>query len=996
MNENKNTTKNIFPIIGVGASAGGLVAIEQFFSGMPSTEINMAFIFLQHLDPDHKSILTDLIQRYTKMQVFEIEDRMEIKESCAYILPPNRDVSLSNNVLKLSEPTLPRGHRMPIDFFFRSMALDQRDRAICIILSGTGSDGTLGIRAIKAEGGLVIVQDPESADFDGMPRSAIKTGLVDYILPSSEMPTQLITFVSTVFGKNLSIVFPDIANIEHALKKIFVLIRAQTHHDFSLYKRNTILRRIERRMALNHIESIDEYVNYLKEKPSEIEVLFLDLLIGVTNFFRDKEIFYLLEEKIIPTIFANRPANTAIRVWVPGCSTGEEAYSIAILLQEQMDKLKKNFTIQIFATDIDNRAIEVARSGTYTSNITADVSIERLTRFFVNEENSSTHIDRNYRINKNIRNMLIFSEQDIIKDPPFSKIDIISCRNLLIYMGHELQKQIIPMFHYALNPDGILVLGTSETVGEFTNLFNIIDRKLKIYQRKDDSQGQHNSSILGNIKFFRNAKPLVNRKYLIDKTFINDESYINNRIQQLTEKSLLQHFSAIGILVNMQGDILYIHGRTGQYLEPVHGEVCINILKMAREGLQRDLTVALYKSKMSNTSIHYPGLKVKTNGNYITANLTVLPLNLDSEETAFGSKLFVVILEESTLPTIATSLSVISTEVANSESDIDTSIINTNIEMLSKELHDRDEYLSTTNEQLADSNEELKSLNEEMQSVNEEMQSTNEELETSKEELQSMNEELATVNTELQSKLSDLLRSNNDMNNLLAGTGIGTIFVDHQLYIQRFTPSVTQVINLIPSDVGRPVGHIVSNLINYDHLIEDIQLVLDTLIFKEVEVQTKAGTWYLLHIRPYRTQDNVIEGAVITFVEISEMKRTAFALKETENKYRLLYEISNDGIIEVDMHGKFLKSNNNFLEMLGYSFEELVGKSYKDITPFKWQDQEDKIVLEEIISNGKSTRYQKEFIKKNGDIIAVEVQSILSTENGKNTGIWSVISKRWP
>ncbi|MBK7765587.1 MAG: chemotaxis protein CheR, partial [Sulfuritalea sp.] len=477
-------TSSSFPIVGIGASAGGLAAFEAFFSGMPAdTDPGMAFVLVQHLAPDHKSILTDLIQRCTRMQVFEVEDGMAVRPNCTYIIPPNRDMAFLNGALQLLEPSAPRGQRLPIDFFFRSLAQDQRERAIGIVLSGTGSDGTLGVRAIKGEGGMVMAQNPESTEFDGMPRSALATGLVDYVLPPAEMPAQLIAYATHAFGLPRLHGQPAAVHTprtDSALKKIFVLLRAQTGHDFSQYKPSTIQRRIERRMAVHQIEGIDSYVKYLQQTPAEGEALFRDLLIGVTNFFRDHEAFRLLEEKLVPKLFDDKPPGAAVRVWCAGCSTGEEAYSIAILLQERMEALKRSYTVQVFATDIDSRAIATARAGLYPSSIAADVSPRRLARFFVAEAGGS-----GYRIHKAIRDMLVFSEQDVIKDPPFSRLDLISCRNLLIYMGAELQKKLIPLFHFALKPGGMLFLGTSEGVGEFGELFAVLDRKSKLYQRKE-------------------------------------------------------------------------------------------------------------------------------------------------------------------------------------------------------------------------------------------------------------------------------------------------------------------------------------------------------------------------------------------------------------------------------------------------------------------------------------------------------------------------------
>ena len=478
-----------FPIVGIGASAGGLAAFEAFFSGMPAdVDTGMAFVLVQHLAPDHKSLLTELVQRLTRMQVYEVHDGMTVQRDCVYIIPPNHDMAFLNGTLELLEHTV--GQRMPIDFLFRSLALDQHERAIAIVLTGTGSDGSLGARAIKGEGGMVMVQSPQSSEFDGMPRSVLETGLVDYELAPAEMPAQLMAYVSHAFNPLQSTAVTVTPRDENALKKVFILLRSQTGHDFSQYKPSTIFRRIERRMAVHQIKSMDVYVKYLHQNPQEVKSLFADLLIGVTNFFRDSEAFTALEEQIIPKIFDDKPAGSAVRVWCTGCSTGEEAYSIAILLQEHMEVLKQSYKVQVFATDIDSRAIAVARSGLYPASIAADMTPERLARFFSHEPQACA-----YRVHKSIRDMVVFSEQDVAKDPPFSKLDLLSCRNLLIYLGSDLQKRLLALFHYALQPNGWLFLGTSETVGELTHLFSVLDRKAKLYQRKEDYHGAHREAL---------------------------------------------------------------------------------------------------------------------------------------------------------------------------------------------------------------------------------------------------------------------------------------------------------------------------------------------------------------------------------------------------------------------------------------------------------------------------------------------------------------------
>ena len=910
-----------FPIVGIGASAGGLAAFEAFFSGMPPlVDPGMAFVLVQHLAPDHKSILTDLVRRYTRMQVFEVEDGMAVQPNFAYIIPPNRDMAFLNGTLQLIEPSAPRGLRLPIDFFFRSLAQDQRERAICIVLSGTGSDGTLGVRAIKGEGGMVMAQNPDSAEYDGMPRSAISTGLVDYVLPPAEMPAELMAYVAHAFGKSPRPAASP-ATPENALKKIFVIVRSQTGHDFSLYKPNTVNRRIERRMAVHRIDTIDEYVKYLQKMPVEVEALFRDMLIGVTSFFRDPETFKALEQRIIPKILDGKPAGAAIRVWSPACSTGEEAYSIAILLQERMEELKRSRKVQVFATDIDSQAITTARAGYYPASIAADITPARLARFFAAEPDGGA-----YRVNKAIRDMLVFSEQDVIKDPPFSKLDLISCRNLLIYMGGDLQRRLIPLFHYALSTDGFLFLGTSETVGQFGEYFTALDRKSKIYQRKEHAHGVQRA--LGWV-----LPPLTESDAALPQAAEKTAGAGKPNMRELTEQALLQQVAPAGALVNGQGDILYLHGRTGLYLEPVPGEAGINnILSMAREGLKHDLTMALHKAVLGKQIVRRPGLRVKTNGDYATANLTIRPVTTGLSAAAREQLLYLVILEEAT-PFDFGQMQEASLHAG--EAEVSDTVVDARIAALRQELQAKDEYLQTSNEELETTNEELKSSNEEMQSVNEELQSTNEELETSKEELQSVNEELATVNSELQIKVVDLSRANSDMSNLLAGTGIGTVFVDQNLRILRFTPSASRITNLILSDVGRPVGHIVSNLIGYDSLVADAQAVLDTLIPKEVDVRTKDGMSYTMRIQPYRTLDNEIEGAVINFIDVTEIKRMEEALRKANDLLRLAVVVrdASDAITLVDLDGRILAWNPVAVRMYGWSESEALGMNIRELIP---------------------------------------------------------------
>ena len=921
-----------FPIVGVGASAGGLAAFEKFLSGIPEgVDPGMAFVLVQHLAPTHKSILAEILGRSTSLTVVEVEDGMAVQPNYVYVIPPGHDMALLNGTLQLLEPTEPRGHQLPIDFFFRSLAQDQHQRAIGVVLSGTGSDGTLGIRAIKGEGGMVIAQKTETAEFDGMPRSAIATGLVDYELPPEEMIAQVMNYTSLLFGKlPPSFVGPEPA-VGANLRKIFGLLRSQTSHDFSQYKPSTVFRRIARRMAVRQIETIENYVNYLQQSPAEIEALFQDLLIGVTNFFRDPEAFQALEADVIPQLIAARSltdfsTNEVIRIWICGCSTGEEAYSIAILLREQMDLSSRNITVQIFATDIDSRAIAKARGGVFPINIASNMTPERLSRFFIAEPDGS-----GYRVQKNIREMVVFAEHDVNKDPPFSKLDLISCRNVLIYLGAELQKKLIPLFHFALRPNGFLFLGTSEGISDFNDLFSTLDRKAKLYQRRAGEAKLLNSfrgRALAPLHAIDTTMPKISGKVA---------GPVKRPLRELVEQTLLHHLDVSAALVKANGDILYLHGRTGLYLEPSSGEAGINnILKMAREGLRHDLAVSLPRVVATREIVHAPGLSVKTNGHFTQVELSICPVisltltGVDEAANPADVSMYLIILQQAAEPSTALSPAAFSGEAAKAPAA--SSEAEAVIAALRKELHARDEYLQCTQEELESSNEELKSSNEEMQSVNEELQSTNEELETSREEMQSINEEMSTVNAELQAKVLDLSRANNDMNNLLSGTGIATIFVDPQCRILRFTPTVAQLINLIPGDVGRPVGHIVSNLVGYDSLLVDAQAVLDSLESRERQVQTTSGSWFMMRIRPYRTLENVIEGVVITFVDITEPKRVEEALAKANDQLRLAVVVrdSSDAITVHDLDGRIIAWNPSAVRMYGWSETEALSLNVRE------------------------------------------------------------------
>ncbi len=782
------------------------------------------------------------------------------------------------------------------------------------------SDGTAGLKAVKSQLGMAMVQDPSSAKFDGMPVSAIKTGLADYILPPEEMPAHLIKYTSQKVKRILSDNISSEGKISDSFQKIIILLRNQTGHDFSLYKQNTILRRIEKRMTIQQLDTVQNYIRLLQENPEEIILLFKELLIGVTNFFRDPESFVKLKT-VLSELVKSKPDDGKIRIWVPGCSTGEEAYSVAILLRECMNDEKKNLNVQIFATDIDVESIEKARVGTYTG-IKQDVGKERLKRFFTNEK----HL---YHIRKEIREMIVFAPQSIIKDPPFTKLDLISCRNLLIYLNSELQKKIIPVFHYSLLQNGILFLGSSETVGGFVDLFSIVDKKWKFYKKRDSVYS---------------AQPFVDFpvSHIIGK--INETpmkiSEVKN-ITQLAEKIILQNYSPNCVIVTGSGDIVYIHGRTGKYLELTHGEAKMNIFEMARDGLKQELPHIIRKVTSTGKSVITEGIKIKGNGRTILVNLTIKKIK--EPASMFGSLL--IIFEEIPQQKKAAASK-------NIHHDKKSERI---IKDLEHELKINKENLRSTIEELETSNEELKSTNEEMQSTNEEIQSSNEELETSKEELQSLNEELITVNTELQNKNDELMDINNDMKNLLDSINIPTIFLDNNLLIKRFTVHAKKIVNLISSDIGRPINHIATNL-KYENFIEDAKEVLKTLIFKELDLQTNDGTWYQMRILPYRTSNNIIDGLVVTFTNIHTIKTAYEEIHKLNREVQHAKEFSNnivdtirDSILILDKDLKVLSANRSYYRMFDTASEDTVGRFIYELGDKNWDIPKLRKLLEEII-----------------------------------------------
>jgi two-component system CheB/CheR fusion protein len=821
---------NMVPIVGIGASAGGLEAIEQFLRQMPA-DSGMGFVVVQHLDPTHKDMLAPLLQRATKMPVVQAKDRVRVEPNHVYVIPPNKDMSLLRGYLHLLPQASARGFALPIDFFFRSLAEDQQELSTGVILSGMGSDGTLGLRAIKEKAGATFVQALASAKFDSMPRSAIDAGLADVVAAVEDLPGKIIDYrryAPRISQSDL----PQEEKAQSALDKVYVLLRAQTGNDFSLYKKSTIYRRIERRMSLHQLDTVERYVRFLRENPREIDLLFKELLIGVTSFFRDPPAWEMLRNEVMPALFSTRATGGVLRAWIPGCSTGEEAYSLAMVFKEAMEPFKpvKNIGLQIFATDLDRDAIEKARQGVYPDNIAADVSPERLRRFFIQEE-------RGYRVSKDIRETVVFAPQNITMDPPFTKLDILSCRNLLIYLSSELQKKLIPLFHYTLNPGGVLFLGSAETVGSYSNLFGPLDNKARIYRRLDQPIG----AVLdfpSTVTSAANAPEGETEPYAVKRPGAAS-------LQVLADRILVQRFAPAGILCNDKGDILYISGRTGKYLEPAVGKANLNVLAMAREGLRYDLSRIFNAALREERTITVRGVKVGTNGGTQSVDVTAQRL---TEPRDLRGTVMIVIADSpaAAAPTKPGR----SRRVAES----------TKVSELEQELQRAREEVQTTREEMQTSQEELKSTNEELQSTNEELQSTNEELTTSKEEMQSLNEELQTVNHELQAKVDELSRSNNDMKNLLNSTDIATLFLDENLAVRRFTTPTARIIKLIPGDAGRPITDIASDL-DYPDLADDAREVLRTLVFKERQVATRDERWFTVRTMPYRTLENVMTGS---------------------------------------------------------------------------------------------------------------------------------------
>jgi two-component system CheB/CheR fusion protein len=904
--------QDLFLTVGIGASAGGLVAYTTFFEHMPA-DSGMAFVLVQHLAPDHQSMLSEILGKVTGMPVIEAEDMAPVEPNTVYVIPPNATLTIEHSTLRVSRPAPPREHRKPIDTFFYSLAEDQGENAVCVILSGTGSDGTLGLKAIKENGGFTLAQaDSDQTAMSGMPHSAVATGLVDEVLAVEDMPAKLIDYrrhlESVAPRKDGDGVRPETAEHLGAISK---LLNAKLGHDFSDYKTNTLARRIQRRMQVLQIADVPAYVALLKKQPREPGLLFLEFLIGVTRFFRDPAAFAALETSVIPKLLQNRGADEAVRIWVPGCSTGEEVYSIAILLREAMERQGLATRIQIFGTDIDDRAVAVARAGRYRK--IEGISSERLDRWFVRDGDEYCPI-------KTVREMCVFSPHSVVKDPPFSKLDLISCRNLLIYMNADLQDRVLRSFHYALNPNGVLFLGPSEGATRLATAFSVLDKKHRIFQRRDVSVA------------LPELTPSVGASRRERQSSATAVTTGDDRIDKNARRAL-QRYSPVYVVVDERHEIVrFSGGETAHYLEPSTGAASLDLFSLLRKSLRPVVRAVIETVVATEQPNVREGVALKIDGSNRTITVIVAPIA--------GTKLLVVAFQDTGAQTKATQ--------APGEQ------INSNTQALEQELRTTKTQLHSTIDELETTNEEVRSAAEEYQSVNEELQSSNEELETAKEEMQSVNEELHTINAEMAAKNETMTLLNSDLKNLLESTDIATIFLDTQLRIKSFTSGMTNIIPLRDADRGRPVSEIVT-LLNYTELQADARKVLRTLAVIEKEVRVaQEGMTFIMRIHPYRTVDNVIDGVVVTFVDISERKKVEGALLESETRYRALFEAMDEGfcIIEkVDTGSgepsdfRYLAANPAFAVQSGVG--DVIGKTIREVVPGEaeeWFDTYDAVL----------------------------------------------------
>lgn len=903
-----NSDRSAFPIIGMGGSAGSFDAFEKFFLHMPVNS-GMAFVIIMHLSPSNKVDIASILQKFTSIPVNEVVDGQEVLPNHIYVIPPDRDMGIHNGHLLLFNASRDKGAHMSIDYFFQSLAEDQSNHAVGIVFSGMGTDGETGIRMIKEKLGMSMVQDPETAEYNSMPNTALKTHLVDYVLAPEDMPVKLIQYLNhpalrDTNGEEYTLDKDD----QTQLKKILMVLRSHTGHDFTLYKKNTITRRIDRRIAFHQLEGYIQYVNYLRENPVEVEVLFNELLIGVTKFFRDSLAFDALKENLY-AMLKKKPPHDPIRIWIAGCSTGEEAYSIAILIIEFLSelKIKQIPKAQIFATDLDANAIEQARAGFYFENIASEVSAERLERFFVKKNNG-------FIVKKELRETVVFAQHNLIKDAPFTRLDLLCCRNVMIYLTTNLQKKILPVFHYSLKPKGLLFLGPAESVIGFNDVFNVVDSKWKLFEKRAGV-----SAVAKMLDFPFN---ISNQNNKFQRADASPTHSLKEPLTASFNRLLLDHFIPSALLVNERGEILYINGDTSKFIRLKTGEALLNINLMAREELKYALGNAIHQSFAQRTIVEVLGVKVKEAEK---VNLVDFTVNYISD-LALQGLMLVVFFDRGTQKR---------QRQQDTKKYLDAASEGA-IEELEKELIYTKQQLRTTIEQMETSLEELKSTNEELQSTNEELQSTNEEALTTKEEMQSLNEELMTINLQYQNKAEELTQLNNDMKNLLDNTEIGTIFLDNELNILRFTPQVTGLFNVIPSDIGRSITHIVSNF-DYLELENTIEQVIAKLVGKQLDVKTKAGEWYNMRIMPYRTMDNFISGAVITFHKSTQEKLMEGKMLSLLNYVQATISKFSDPTLILTRNAIVLLANPVFLKTFNLREYEIVEHLFKEFVANNWK-----------------------------------------------------------
>jgi two-component system, chemotaxis family, CheB/CheR fusion protein len=912
-----------FPVAGIGASAGGLEAMIELLENLPE-QLDMAIVFVQHLDPRHHSNLVEILSRAVKLPVAEARDGVLLEKGHIYVIPADRELALMHGRLQLmSRPEGPAKH-LPIDFFFRSLAEDQNGNSIGVILSGTGSDGALGMRAIKAEGGIALVQDPALAKFGGMPAAAVATGNVDLILPPAAIAEELVRLSRQSPLSDISKVIPPNreSEAEADLHKVFMLVRRYSGVDFSFYKRTTVDRRLSRRMLLHRIDSLKTYVRFLQQNPLEVRALFDDLLINVTSFFRDAGAYQALKDLVFPHLVEDQQADSPLRVWVPACATGEEAYSIAIAYLEYLGEDEANRQIQIFATDVSQTSIEKARQGIYPENICGEVSAERLQRFFVKTADG-------YQVNKKVRDLCVFANQNLTKDPPFSHLGLISCRNALIYMDSVLQRRILPILHYALRPSGYLMLGVSETIGEWAELFSLVDKKYKIYFRRSTSAKVPIE--------FSSPDTLPLESPMPPPLPIVKPLDLEKEVNRL----ILARYGPCGVVVNEQLDIVRFHGQTGRFLDPTPGAASLNLLKIVRPGLGVDLRTLIQKVKSAHVAARREGLRVQFNGSLLTVNVEVAPV---------GAEYYLVTFQES--PASHGAEPAPKGKVKNKEKT--SSALEREIDQLQADLSVTKESLQAIIEEHEATNEELRAANEEIQSSNEELQSTNEELTTAKEELQSTNEELTTLNEELENRNFELQVALSDMNNLLASVNVPVLILDNDLRIRNFAPTADSLFHVIPADCGRPIGELRLGIrqLSIEELEQQVRQVIRNLNAHEEQVQAQDGRWYSLRIRPYRTADNKINGAVLALFDITDRKQIESQLIDSRLLAENLLSTIHEPVIALDESMRVMSANAAFYDAFQVTPRHTEGHVLFDIGNGRWNVPALRSMLEDVASKG--------------------------------------------